>query len=132
MKTIKHSSLCAVGAVTLAAALAMAATAYADHPEDGVTDQHAESADPGALLQRRGDPHAAMAAHDLATAGVVSGGPFAKVTKNLSPAGRGERLDPDANTDVWALGNYAYTGTFSNPSHFRPDPKTADHQAGEN
>jgi len=116
MKIINQSNLCAIGAVTLVAALAMSATAYADHFGDGPSAQHAEQADSGALLQRRGDPHAAIAAHDEATEGmVISDGPFADVVKNLSLAGRGERLVPDATTDVWTLGKFAYVGTFNSP-----------------
>jgi hypothetical protein len=56
-----------------------------------------------------------MIQHDAATAGVISTAPFANVTKNLAPAGRGERIEANATTDVWALGNYAYTGTFNEP-----------------
>ena len=63
----------------------------------------------------RTDPNAAMLQHDAATAGINSSAPFAKVTKNLAPAGHGERLVANATTDVWALGNYAYTGTFNVP-----------------
>ena len=67
------------------------------------------------LEHHRTDPNAAMIEHDAATAGIVSDAPFAKVTKNLAPAGRGERIEANATTDVWALGNYAYTGTFNEP-----------------
>ena len=67
------------------------------------------------LEHHRTDPNAAMIQHDAATAGVISTAPFAKVTKNLAPAGRGERIEANATTDVWALGNYAYTGTFNEP-----------------
>ena len=67
------------------------------------------------LDHHRTDPNAAMINHDSATAGIVSSAPFAKVTKNLAPASRGERLEANATTDVWALGNYAYTGTFNEP-----------------
>ncbi len=116
MNIIKHSGLCAIGAVTLAAALAMAATAYAHHLGDGPSAQHVEQTDPETLLQRRGDPHAAMIAHDLATDGmVISDGPFADVVKNLTDTDGALRVLPDATTDVWALGNYAYIGTFSSP-----------------
>lgn len=52
---------------------------------------------------------------------VVSSGPNSKVTKNLDISGRGQRLSEDATTDVWALGNYAYTGTFNNPCGGQPD-----------
>ena len=65
-----------------------------------------------------------MITHDASTmsmADVISAGPSAKVTKNLTVAGRGERLAPDATTDVWALGNYAYTGTFNGPCGGNPE-----------
>jgi hypothetical protein len=67
------------------------------------------------LDHHRTDPNAAMIQHDATTAGIISSAPFAKVTKNLAPAGRGERIETNATTDVWALGNYAYTGTFNEP-----------------
>jgi hypothetical protein len=67
------------------------------------------------LDHHRADPNAAMIQHDAFTAGIVSSAPFAKVTNNLAPAGRGERIEANATTDVWALGNYAYTGTFNEP-----------------
>lgn len=37
------------------------------------------------------------------------------VAKNLTLAGRGERLLPDATTDVWSFGGYAYIGTYNVP-----------------
>lgn len=62
------------------------------------------------------DPSESLIAHDAATAGmVVSSGPFANVIKNLTPSSRGVRLAPDGTTDVWALGGYAYIGTFNVP-----------------
>ena len=70
----------------------------------------------------RPDPHAAMIEHDASVEGmVISDAPFARVTKNLAPSGHGVRLATDATTDVWALGNYAYTGTFSNPCGGQPN-----------
>jgi hypothetical protein len=63
----------------------------------------------------RPDPNAALEAHDAAVSGIISSAPFAKVTKNLAPSARGVRLEADATTDVWVLGNYAYTGTFNDP-----------------
>jgi len=35
--------------------------------------------------------------------------------ENFNLIGRGERLLPEATTDVWVLGNYAYIGTFDKP-----------------
>ncbi|SFR44663.1 LVIVD repeat-containing protein [Marinobacter daqiaonensis] len=69
----------------------------------------------------RADPSAPLAAHDAAVADIVSDAPFAKVIKNLAEAGRGERLSANSTTDVWALGNYAYTGTFNSPCGGDPD-----------
>ena len=42
-------------------------------------------------------------------------------TKNLDLRGRGERFATGSTTDVWTLGKYAYTGTFSNPCGGQPD-----------
>lgn len=61
------------------------------------------------------DPNAALEAHDAAVEDIVSGGPDGKKIKNLALVGRGDRLVPDATTDVWALDGYAYIGTFSEP-----------------
>ncbi|MDO3722142.1 hypothetical protein QVZ43_10450 [Marinobacter sp. chi1] len=69
----------------------------------------------------RSDPSAPLMEHDAAVAGIISDAPFAKVTKNLAEAGRGERLSPNSTTDVWALGNYAYTGTFNSPCGGDPE-----------
>ena len=74
----------------------------------------------------RPDPSAPLIAHDAAVAGIVSDAPFAKVIKNLAPAGRGERLSPNSTTDIWVLGNYAYTGTFNSPCGGEPDPDTSE------
>ena len=70
------------------------------------------SDDPVFELPSRSD---ALSDHDAATAGVVSSGPSASNIKNIDLRGRGERFAPGSTTDVWALGNYAYTGTFSSP-----------------
>ena len=42
---------------------------------------------------------------------VISDGPSAKVNKNLALASRGARALANVTAEVWALGNYAYTGT---------------------
>lgn len=60
------------------------------------------------------DPSASLDALDAATT-VVSDGPSADVIKNLEVAGRGERLAPNATTDVWAHRGFAYVGTFNDP-----------------
>lgn len=87
------------------------ATAHPGPEDDGGEHDHPA---PNGLA--REDPSAALVDHDAATAGmVISDGPFADVTKNLAPAGRGKRLESDATTDVWAHENYAYTGTFQSP-----------------
>ena len=91
--------------VSLAMSL-IAPTAVADDhgPEDGSHDT--------LVLPDRSD---ALVAHDTATADIVSSGPSATNVKNIDLRGRGERLAPDSTTDVWVLGNYAYTGTFNSP-----------------
>ena len=82
--------------------------ALADHPDDGVED--------GSGDIHLHDPSEDLADHDAATEGmVISDGPSANVNKNLAPSGRGVRLSDNSTTDVWTLGNYAYTGTFNNP-----------------
>jgi hypothetical protein len=69
------------------------------------------------------DPSAALIAHDAAVAslGVISDGPSAKVTKNLAVAGEGERNSANSTTDVWAHEGYAYTGTFNSPCGGDPE-----------
>ena len=61
------------------------------------------------------DPSAPLAAADAATEGIISSGPTGKKIKNLALTGRGQRLLPEATTDVWSLGKYAYLGTFNSP-----------------
>jgi hypothetical protein len=104
-------------ALTGAVALAMAvASPLGAHPD--VTGDPDHDDDELHLLETSGgsyDPNAALEAHDAATEDVVSTGPSARVTKNLAVAGRGERLVPDATTDVWEHDGYAYIGTFSSP-----------------
>lgn len=111
----RAASLCA-GA--FAALLIDGATLVAadDHPtlDNGGQDQPL-------LLSPQGDPDAALISRDAATAGVVSGGPSAKVIKNLAPSGRGARTTPNATTDVWAHDGYAYTGTFDSPCGGDPE-----------
>ena len=70
----------------------------------------------------QGPAENAIAEHEshLTEGGVVSDGPFADVTKNLDPTGRGERNIPGATTDVWAHDGYAYTGTFNSPCGGEP------------
>ncbi len=88
-------------------ALILAVSIVSAHPDEGEDDS--------AFTLHREDPSAALIAFDASYSDVVSEGPSSKVIKNLDVAGRGERLDANSTTDVWTLGNYAYTGTFSNP-----------------
>ena len=82
---------------------------------DGLDDDRAD-------VLARALPSAALITHDAATSGaVISDGPSARVIKNLFPAGRGERHSANATTDVWALGKYAYTGTFNTPCGGDPE-----------
>ncbi|HSK16754.1 MAG TPA: hypothetical protein VK915_11370 [Gaiellaceae bacterium] len=90
------------------AALILLAPAAAATPDDGLDD-------PPALGSAERDPSAALSELDALQTDVVSSGPFAHVTKNLELAGRGVRLMPNATTDVWTLGGYAYIGTFNDP-----------------
>jgi len=88
----------------------IAPTALADHgPDDGAPDAGSHDT---LVLPDRSD---SLVAHDAATADIVSSGPTAKNVKNIDLRGRGERFAPDSTTDVWALGKYAYTGTFNSP-----------------
>lgn len=61
------------------------------------------------------DPAAPLEEFDAAVSGIISDGPDAKVTKNLTIAGRGVRLLPGATTDVWSLDRFTYIGTFNTP-----------------
>ncbi len=94
--------------VATAIALIAATVPVAAH-EDGVTD-----ADASQLNGPSQQVVSEREAHHLSTnSEIVSSGPSAKVTKNLSVVGRGERNDSGVTTDVWAHDGYAYTGTFS-------------------
>ncbi|NMT65006.1 PA domain-containing protein [Marinobacter orientalis] len=97
-------------------ALAAPPPVVTDDPDD--EHQHVISISDGLV---RADPSAPLVAHDAAVADIISDAPFAKVIKNLAEAGRGERLSANSTTDVWALGNYAYTGTFNSPCGGDPD-----------
>jgi hypothetical protein len=81
------------------------------HPDDGGGHEEDGSHD----LLVRPSASDALAHHDVESQGIVSDGPGAPVIKNLTVAGRGVRTAPDATTDVWAHGGYAYTGTFGSP-----------------
>ena len=102
----------AVFALLLGLSLATPA-AYA-HPDGPDSDAPGEETSHDHLTLPE-DPAAPLAEHDAAVSDIVSDGPTAKVTKNLAVAGRGERLAPDATTDVWAHEGYAYLGTFNTP-----------------
>ena len=84
-------------------------------PDDGLPDDGSSH-----TLERpdRGD---SLADHDAATEGIVSSGSTATTQKNIDPRGRGDRFDPGSTTDVWALGNYAYTGTSNSPCGGDPE-----------
>lgn len=117
--TSRFSSRFLIGSLLIAPTLVLGGQAATAHPE--YTDEPGTTAD-----EDHGLDHLAAAAEgqdlsdplealDAATADVVSSGPFAKVTKNVELVGRGERLLPHGTTDVWALGEYAYIGTFNSP-----------------
>lgn len=109
--TVFNKRLLLSAAFAVAITASTAGTAGA-HPDDG-------SGDDGTL--HREDASATLLAHDAATAGIISSGPSAKVTKNLAATGRGVRDVLDATTDVWAYGGYAYTGTFNSPCGGDPE-----------
>lgn len=117
VRQLSRRSAIATTAIT-AALLAVSATVATAHPDDGgpevVTDDPTDEA--------HNDVHFGGDAHDFDIDGpllgqdefdVISGGPYSKVEKNLAVAGRGERLEANVTTDVWAHDGYAYTGTFS-------------------
>lgn len=110
MKVISnHKTKFIVIFVLLLALLMATPAALADHPDDGGEGEESTPL-------HRDDPSGPLVIHDAATADmVVSGGPSAKVIKNLANTSRGERLVRDATTDVWAHNGYGYTGTFSSP-----------------
>ncbi|HEX6208164.1 MAG TPA: PA domain-containing protein [Actinomycetota bacterium] len=93
----------------------LAGIAAADHPDPGGGQPEHDA------LEAPGDPSDPLEELDAAFSDVVSGGPSAKVIKNLQLRGRGERLDANATTDVWAHGDYAYTGTFNDPCGGDPE-----------
>ncbi len=86
------------------------------HPGD--TD---DGGDGGDTHLHRESSSAALIAHDISTAGIVSSGPSATVIKNLELRGRGVRNVADATTDIWTHDGYAYTGTFNSPCGGDPD-----------
>ena len=99
-----------VAVVSLAMGL-LAPAAGADHdPDDGGPPADGS----GDTVEAREDASQALIDHD-SLASVISSEPTAKNVKNVDERGRGDRNDAGATTDVWALGKYAYTGTFSNP-----------------
>ncbi|MBW3578488.1 MAG: hypothetical protein KY462_12245 [Actinobacteria bacterium] len=63
------------------------------------------------------DPDAALQQQDEEQDNVVSTGPSARRgrVKNLELVGRGERLVPNATTDLWVHDRFAYLGTFNEP-----------------
>ncbi len=94
--------------IALVLMLAAALPAYG-HPDDGSGDGHELTEE---FLDARDRTSHLTTSDDLH---VISEGPSAKVIKNLEVAGRGQRLEPGATTDVWAHNRFAYTGTFNNP-----------------
>jgi hypothetical protein len=116
LKTVNFISLIGIAGIAGLLSLSVAASS----PEaDSQSDDH----DGLGLLgdHHRLDPSAPMIEHDASTAGIISDAPSAKITKNLAPAGRGERISPNSTTDVWAHEGYAYTGTFNSPCGGDPE-----------
>ena len=104
-----------VAVVSLAMGLLAPAAAAGPDPDDGSPDDGSSH-----TLERpdRGD---SLADHDAVTASIPSSGPTAKNVKNIDQRGRGDRFNAESTTDVWVLGNYAYTGTFNSPCGGDPD-----------
>ena len=113
---MKHIKVSAILVLMLSLLLSISTVLAHDGPDDGAEFEHS-------LLEggQRYDPSAELIALDAAAADVVSSGPFAKVTKNVSSSSTGERNDAGSTTDVWAHDGYAYTGTFSNPCGGDPE-----------
>lgn len=86
------------------------ASAHPDHPVTDDPNEEHEDTLQGPISQ--GD---SLEAADSTSFDFVSDGPSGKTIKNVSLAGRGDRLAADATTDVWAYGKYSYTGTFNSP-----------------
>ncbi len=108
-RTIRSRKAWILVAVASLALGLIAPTALADHgPDDGAPDDGSHDT---LVLPDRSD---SLVTHDAATA-EASSGPTGKNVKNIDLRGRGERFAPDSTTDVWALGKYAYTGTFNSP-----------------
>ena len=118
---MKFSKLARFGYITVLSCAFTVATAA--QPEADTPGSGHEAIELLELLEHNhdADRNAAMIEHDAATAGIVSEAPFAKVIKNLAPAGRGERISPNSTTDVWAHDGYAYTGTFNGPCGGDPE-----------
>ena len=89
-------------------------TAAVAHPELTGDPDHDNDAMHQADVDDR-DPSDTLEALDHQSAEIISDGPSGRKIKDLVIAGRGERLVEDATTDVWALGRYAYIGTFNEP-----------------
>ena len=71
-------------------------------------------------LQRRPDPHEALRQHDrlridMERLGISAEPEHAYVGPSLELVGRGERLLPNATTDVWTHKKFSYIGTFNEP-----------------
>lgn len=93
-----------------------AAGADPDNPEDDGAIEELSMLDGGSR-----DPSTPLLTHDLSTADLISSGPSANVNKNLADTSHGVRDDAGSTTDVWALGGYAYTGTFNSPCGGDPE-----------
>ena len=89
-------------------------TAAVAHPELTGDPQHDDDPAHQTDLDDR-DASDALEAQDHQSAQIISDGPTGRKIKDMVVAGRGERLIADATTDVWALGRYAYVGTFNEP-----------------
>jgi hypothetical protein len=107
-KRLRPSALALISsAVLLVAGFGFGPTAAHDKLDNG-------------MLELPVDFSAALAASDNSSNANAPGSGDAG-SKTLDVVGRGVRNVGDATTDVWAHGDYAYTGTFSNPCGGAPD-----------
>ena len=141
-RKIRTKTWCLIAGAALFAGLLPLTGAWAHHhpqevvsgdPQEGVSDGGSSVSGIEALRKRmegrlnRPDMHAPMIRRDAMRAAIrgddtdydydydsdddEAGG----LPNRLDLISRGRRLEPDATTDVWALGDFAYTGTFNSP-----------------
>jgi hypothetical protein len=122
MRSRRSLSVLAVAVGSLAL---LAPPVAADH-DDLVSDE------PGAPAELHGaeprEPDAGLEARDASREAVLgqqrsaeADGRHRPPRRDLQLRGRGERLEADATTDIWAHRGFAYTGTFESPCGGDPE-----------